>query len=812
MSTTLAQAQVTSTALYELVRSMPENSWAKANRNSFRDVWAPPEHRTLYTWDSNRTPEKIIWPWSSFGWDTLRGDVILFGGGHQNYAGNEVYRWLSSTLMWERASLPSEKVYLRDNNFTAIDGPDAAPMATHTYDNSTYLPILDRFITFGGAAYQTGGAWKRWTDETRTALRYTGPYLWNPALADPWKVGGTTGSHPQHSGTFPHIVGGNMWENRDLAADFANAPTYHVQGCVQPTVENGRDTVYILASRNSSTQLWLRRLTLGANPDDDTLEIAGAYKVFAGGQTTCGLWPERKLFVYTSSGANPIVFFDLTTRGTTNYNKHVSTAGLEPLIQGLSARSMGITHCALKFDPVRENFLIWCGDATVWRLNPPATNATTGWTVQTIQGGGTPPVKKVGTGILGKWKYAPGFDVFIGVMDQIDGSVWVYKPVGWIDPGTDPTTNAAPTVSPSATPSTARVGATIVFAANARDRDGTIASTEWQFGDGTTMSGENVSRAFDVAGSYSARVTAMDDAGAIGSDSVIVTITPNAAPIANATATPVNVTVGQAVSFSAGARDADGSVASIAWAFGDGATGEGASPTHAYGAAGIHTATVTVTDNEGATGTDTVAVSVTEGPPGDQVTIAIRQGDAGYAGAQDTHLDRYYPNTVRGGGTSLNVDPAHARPLLRFAIFQAEGGPVPNGAEIVSAELVLMKWRTYDHAYELQRMLVPWLASQATWNQRLTGVPWTLAGANGSGTDFASTPDASASVGVDPALVRFDVTARLRTWSLQAANGTLVNHGWRVRWRGGDWHYVRFDSSEASAAGTVRPTLNVTFR
>ena len=138
----------------------------------------------------------------------------LYGGGHANYSGNDVYRWSGTTRRWERASLPSQVKQDDLGNWIAVDGPDRAPASAHTYDNNIFLPIIDRFLTFGGAAYNNGGPYLR--QATATTSRRTGPYIFDPSRADPNKVGGSTGSHVQRVSPFPKIVGGNMWANRDI--------------------------------------------------------------------------------------------------------------------------------------------------------------------------------------------------------------------------------------------------------------------------------------------------------------------------------------------------------------------------------------------------------------------------------------------------------------------------------------------------------------------------------------------------------------------------------------------------------------------
>jgi PKD repeat protein len=84
----------------------------------------------------------------------------------------------------------------------------------------------------------------------------------------------------------------------------------------------------------------------------------------------------------------------------------------------------------------------------------------------------------------------------------------------------------------------------------------------------------------------------------------------NQAPLADANG-PYTGTTGTPVTFSAtGSSDPDGSIATYAWTFGDGASGTGASPAHAYASPGTYAATLTVTDNLGLTGSATAQVSI----------------------------------------------------------------------------------------------------------------------------------------------------------------------------------------------------------
>jgi PKD repeat protein len=85
----------------------------------------------------------------------------------------------------------------------------------------------------------------------------------------------------------------------------------------------------------------------------------------------------------------------------------------------------------------------------------------------------------------------------------------------------------------------------------------------------------------------------------------------NEPPNVQASATPTSGAAPLGVSFTATGSDSDGTIAGYHWDFGDGQTSNTQSPSHTYQSAGTFNATVTVTDNLGATDSKTIPITVT---------------------------------------------------------------------------------------------------------------------------------------------------------------------------------------------------------
>ena len=88
----------------------------------------------------------------------------------------------------------------------------------------------------------------------------------------------------------------------------------------------------------------------------------------------------------------------------------------------------------------------------------------------------------------------------------------------------------------------------------------------------------------------------------------------NQPPVAVASLTPDHGSAPLTVQFSsADSYDPDGTISATSWNFGDGSSSTEADPSHTYTSVNVFQATLTVTDNDGATHSDTVSVNVQDG-------------------------------------------------------------------------------------------------------------------------------------------------------------------------------------------------------
>ncbi|MFN4341498.1 MAG: hypothetical protein ACK4FE_05610 [Azonexus sp.] len=422
---TSANASPVLTRLQDLLNATPEGGWVKASTNLFSDAWATGS--TAVQYPSYQNPGAVVMAWSSAAWDSARGDLLLWGGGHANYAGNEMYVWDGETGQWGRGSLSSRV----DSNYFVVD--NAAPQSAHTYDNNIYLAVNDMFLTFGGAIFQSGG---NFTTSINGNVQRAGPWLWDPSKADPNKVGGTTGS-----GYDPSSIGGEMWINRQ-GQWTGTEPSSYGNATAAYRAENGKDVVYVTADTQGSGFQALYRYTLGdvKNGGADTWEKIGIMEnsvAFKGAGT---IDTKRNLYVRTAdntgSYTSELAVWDLSKANPTNpaANKDIPVQ----LIREDGSRFPMTGNFGIEYDSVNDQFLIWDGGdkGTVWTFrlafDPNGNLVTTVVVKQLPSTTAAQPGGNFMNGVLGKWDFIYELGAFIAINEYSsitrDAEVWLYKP------------------------------------------------------------------------------------------------------------------------------------------------------------------------------------------------------------------------------------------------------------------------------------------------------------------------------------------------------------------------------------------------
>jgi hypothetical protein len=104
--------------------------------------------------EGNTGCRAVISAWNGGIADTAGNRLILWGGGHNDYFGNEVYALDLSTLTMSRLNDASAPTNVND---CPEAYPDGRPSARHTYSGLAYLPHQDSMFVYGGSKSVCGG-------------------------------------------------------------------------------------------------------------------------------------------------------------------------------------------------------------------------------------------------------------------------------------------------------------------------------------------------------------------------------------------------------------------------------------------------------------------------------------------------------------------------------------------------------------------------------------------------------------------------------------------------------------------------------
>jgi hypothetical protein len=273
------------------------------------------------------------------------------GGGHGDYAGNEIYGFSLDTLQWSRIWGPTPNMQIPDltaggNREIYLDGN---PASRHTYSGIQYLPNVDRYFVHGGSLWSGSGG--------------MGRYTWH---FDP---------------------NASTWSER---ADISNC--YSEPSQPYAVYDTGNGNVYAhkynsLCQYNPIANAWTKRGGFG--PGISTRSSA----VFDS---------NNKLFCMIGDGST--LCYDMKSTGNTIQLQAVTTTG--------DKTAEKTSYPGVDYNPISKQIVAWAGGTDVYTLDLTTRVWTR---VPAAPNNLVTPTAPTSTGSHGRWRYIQSKNVFIVV-------------------------------------------------------------------------------------------------------------------------------------------------------------------------------------------------------------------------------------------------------------------------------------------------------------------------------------------------------------------------------------------------------------
>ena len=133
------------------IDSLPPGHWYEVPNSNLSSLDPCPARNCSYSGIEGQPA--VMTNWAGGAYDSTRDRLIVWGGGHAGYAGNEVYAFDVNSLAWQRLTQPS---LITANDpappNTTTYYADGKPSSRHSYDYLEYAPNVDRFFSVSAAA------------------------------------------------------------------------------------------------------------------------------------------------------------------------------------------------------------------------------------------------------------------------------------------------------------------------------------------------------------------------------------------------------------------------------------------------------------------------------------------------------------------------------------------------------------------------------------------------------------------------------------------------------------------------------------
>lgn len=137
-------------------------TWYQVPNSALDDAGIYPSPKPL----GNLTSRAVMDAWSGGAYDSTRDRLLVHGGGHGDYAGNEIYAFSIRDLTWSRIWGPTPNNQIPPQPATADETyTNGDPRAVHSYAGLIYLPKQDRLWRHGGSLWSGSGGFSSatWT-------------------------------------------------------------------------------------------------------------------------------------------------------------------------------------------------------------------------------------------------------------------------------------------------------------------------------------------------------------------------------------------------------------------------------------------------------------------------------------------------------------------------------------------------------------------------------------------------------------------------------------------------------------------------
>ena len=419
--------------------SLQEGKWSAVSLNTVADVDPKkdpninPNYPNAAPWNGIEGVSGVINDWTGGAFATGYGSygaLIVWGGGHQGYYGNEVYAFDLGTRMWKRLSDPYP-----NPQFTSLTPdyplglfPDGTPTAAHTYEFVDYHPGSNSFIDFRGSGDNLGGY-----DVSGAYMFSFDSLTWRHGPIDP----------KTHSSS-----GG--WSAYDSSRDvFWVHPGFYTGNAALAKFDPN------VANADGTYGAWT----------DYAFKIPASYAVAARDPVND---------VILAAGTLGLVGIDLK-----NPNGDAITLTTGGSVQSLSGRS------GWDWSPVRQAFIFWSG-AGVYEVKQSGSNWKTAqwmWTNLTNSGNTVTPDYGV-NGVYSRFRLVDYDEMELAVtVNSVTGSVYVFR-----IPKSSATTVQPPTVTLSVSPSSITSGDSATLSWSSTNASSCTASGGWSGGKNTSGS------------------------------------------------------------------------------------------------------------------------------------------------------------------------------------------------------------------------------------------------------------------------------------------------------------------------------------